>query len=135
MGTPDASVGSIRMLIGITLAQFKLIVATLLLLLATSALAQERLGVVKRVQGNVVIDRAGMQMEPKPGTAVLRGDRLITGPDGHVNIKLHTAGSLSIGHDTAVLPERYVPDQKAVQRPAPAILQGLASFLAVNRQR
>jgi hypothetical protein len=60
---------------------------------------------------------------------------VVTGHDGHVNIKLHTAGSLSVGPDTAVLPERYVPDQKQVQRPAPAILQGLASFLAVNRQR
>lgn len=127
--------GQYDTLIGIAVAHLKLIVATLLALLATSALAQERLGTVKRSQGNVLIDRAGVQMQPKPGTTVLRGDRVITGAEGHVDIKLYTAGSLSIGPDTAVLPERYVPDQKAVTRPAPAILQGLASFLAVNRQR
>ena len=117
------------------MTHLKLIVATVLALVATSAIAQEPLGVVKRAQGNVVIDRGGEQIAPKPGTVVLRGDRLITGPDGHANVKLYTAGSLSVGPDTAVAPERYVPDQTAVKRPAPAILQSLASFLAVNRQR
>lgn len=118
------------------MTHLKLIVATTVLALAaSSALAQERLGVVKRIQGNVLIDRAGVQLEPKAGTEVLRGDRLITGADGHANVRLYTAGSLSVGPDTAVMPERYVPDQRSVRKPTPAILQGLASYLAVNRQR
>jgi hypothetical protein len=110
-------------------------IATVLTLFATSAAAQESLGVVKRAQGDVVIDRGGVQVTPKAGTEVLRGDRVITGADGHASVKLYTAGSLSIGPDTAVAPERYIPDNSQVKRPAPAILQGLASFLAVNRQR
>jgi hypothetical protein len=110
-------------------------IAIVLALLATSAIAQDSVGVVKRAQGSVVIDRDGAQLTPKPGTELLRGDRLITGPDGHANLKLYTAGSLSIGPDTAVAPDRYIPDSRKVKRPAPAILQSLASFLAVNRQR
>ena len=106
-----------------------------LALLATSAIAQESVGVVKRIYGSVVIDRAGEQLTPRAGTELLRGDRLITGADGHASVKLYRAGSLSIGPDTAVAPDRYIPDSQQVKRPAPAILQSLASFLAVNRQR
>ena len=98
-------------------------------------MAQQSVGTVKRTFGNVVIDRDGVQLTPQAGTELLRGDRLITGADGHANVKLHTAGSLSIGPDTAVAPDRYIPDNRQVNRPAPAILQGLASFLAVNRKR
>jgi hypothetical protein len=115
--------------------RLKLIVGISAALFAASAFAQEPLGIVKRTQGHVMLDRGGLQTPPQPGTPVLRGDRLITGPDGHVSIKLHTAGSLSAGPDTVVAPERYVPDRQAVVKPPPAILQGLASFLAVNRQR
>lgn len=110
-------------------------VATVLALLASPLLAQQPVGVVKRAGGSVVIDRGALQVVPKAGTEILRGDRVITGPDGHVSVSLYTAGSLSVGPDTAFEPERYVPDQRPVKKPAPALLQGLASFLAVNRQR
>lgn len=110
-------------------------VAALLALLATSALAQDPIGIVKRIKGDVVIDRAGVQVAPVAGTEVFRGDRLITGAAGYASISMHRAASLAVGPDTAIALQRFAPADKVVEKPAPRILQSLASFLAVNRQR
>ena len=104
-------------------------------LVATSALAQETIGVVKRSKGQVAIEREGMQIAPKPGTEVLRGDRLVTGPDGHASVSMRRAAAISVGPHTEVALDRYAAEDTTASRPAPRILQSLASFFAVNRQR
>jgi hypothetical protein len=117
-------------------SNLKFAVVTVLALLTTSALAQETIGVIKRSNGHVRIERAGVQATPTAGTELHRGDRLITGPDGHVSVGMRRAAPLSVGPNAVVPLDRYATEERLiVSRPAPAILQGLASFLAVNRQR
>ena len=107
-----------------------------LALTATCALAQEPIGVVKRSQGHVVIERAGVPIAPKHGTEVHRGDRLVTGADGYASINMRRAAAISVGPHTEVALDRFAAEDKPVAtRTAPRILQSLASFLAVNRQR
>lgn len=110
--------------------------AAALALTATCALAQEPIGVVKRSQGHVVIERAGVPIAPQHGTEVHRGDRLVTGADGSATISMRRAASISVGPHTAVALDRFAAEDKPIaERPAPRILQSLASFFAVNRQR
>ena len=104
-----------------------------LALLASSALAQEYIGVVKRTSGQVVIERDGDRLAPSRGTELQRGDRLVTGPDGYTQVALRTAASLTVGPDSDVPLDRYVPQQP--QRFVPSLVQRLTSFLALNRQR
>ncbi len=112
-----------------------LALATLLSVIATSALAQDVMGVVKRSSGSVVFERSGSQVAVAPGTVVLRGDRLVTGADGYASIRMYGAAPLSVGPGIDVGLDRYAQNHRpVVERPVPAILQGLASFLAINRQ-
>lgn len=103
---------------------------------ATAAVAQETIGVIKRSHGHVVIQRGTLEMTAKPGTEIERGDRLITGDGGYASISMRRAASLSVGENSAVPLDRYAAEAApVVRRPPPGILQSLASFLAVNRQR
>jgi hypothetical protein len=114
----------------------KFVLAAVFGLLAASSLAQEVIGVVKSSKGDVVIERAGVQVTPTRGTEVHRGDRLITGSGSHATVAMRRAAPVSIGPDNNVALDRFAAGEiPVVKRPAPAILQGLASFLAVNRQR
>ena len=113
-----------------------LIVATLLALLSTSAFADEVIGVVKRAQGPVMIERAGVKANVTRGAEIQRGDRVITGSDGYVSIAMRRTGPVTIGPESEVALDRFAADeQPIVKRAPPAILQSLASFFAVNRQR
>ncbi len=117
-------------------SKLRIVFAGALALTSVCAYAQEAIGVVKRSQGHVVIERAGVPITPEPGTVVHRGDRLVTGADGYTSISMRRAASISVGPHTAVALDRYAAEDKPIAaRPAPSILQSLASFLAVNRQR
>lgn len=110
--------------------------AAVLVLSATASVAEEAIGVIKRSHGQVVIQRGTLEMTAKSGTEIQRGDRLITGGDGYASISMKRAASLSVGANSAVPLDRYAADAAPiVRRPPPGILQSLASFLAVNRQR
>lgn len=110
--------------------------ATVLALAATASLAEESIGVIKRSYGHVVLERGTDQIVPKAGTEVLKGDRLITGENGYASISMRRAASVSVGANSAVPLDRYAADTApVVRKPAPRVLQGLASFFAVNRQR
>jgi hypothetical protein len=115
--------------------KLKLAAATLLGLVATSAIA-ESVGVVKRSHGEVTIERSGAQIAATPGTEILRGDRLATGADGHATIAMYTTAPVSVGPNTDIPVARYAGEQQPVpKKRIPAILEGIASFLAINRQR
>lgn len=119
-----------KVLLGLT-------VATALTLLAASAHSQQQsIGVVKRIKGEVLVQRAGAQLPVAKGTELRRGDRLLTGRDGYAYIDIHGAAPIAVGPETNVGLDRFVPDEKRVTaRSAPRLLQGLASFLALNRHR
>lgn len=106
---------------------FTLVVA----LMATSALADEPIGVIKRSSGQVAIERAGMQIPPVAGTTVQRGDRVITGPDGAVSVAIRGAAPLRVGADADVALDRFTRDQRpVVQRMMDPIITGVASLMS-----
>ena len=110
--------------------------AVALALAATTSLAHVTIGVIKRSYGHVVLERGTHQIVPRAGTEILRGDRLITGDNGYASISMRRAASVSVGANSAVPLDRYAADAApVVSKPAPRILQSLASFFAVNRQR
>ena len=83
-----------------------------------------------------MIQRGTLEMAAKPGTVIERGDRLVTGEDGYASISMRRAASLSVGANSAVPLDRYAAEAApVVRRPPHGILQSLASFFAVNRQR
>jgi hypothetical protein len=111
-------------------------VATALGLLTASSMANEVIGSIKSSKGHVVIERAGSQFTAVRGSEVFKGDRVITGADGVATIAMRRAAPVNIGPENDVPIDRFAAgDIPTVKRPAPAILQSLASFLAVNRQR
>jgi hypothetical protein len=117
-------------------SKLSIVFAGALALTSVCGYAQEAIGVVKRSQGHVVIERAGVPIAPKHGTEVHRGDRLVTGADGYASINMRRAASISVGPHIEVALDRFAAEDKPIAaRPAPRILQSLASFLAVNRQR
>ena len=103
---------------------------------AGNALAQDTIGVVKRASGEVLIERAGATMKAGKGTPLQHGDRLTTGKDAYAYVDMHGAAPLAIGPETTVSLDRFSGDDKrVVHRSGPRLLQSLASFLALNRQR
>jgi hypothetical protein len=104
-------------------------------LLTASAMAEDTIGVVKRSKGYALVERQGMSMMLQAGTHLLRGDRVVTGADGYINIHMLRAAPLSVGPNASVALNRYAALPTVVSRPAPPLLQGLASFLGINRQR
>jgi hypothetical protein len=115
--------------------KLKIVLTAALALTAMSASAQDYVGVVKRSSGQVLIEREGVKLAPSAGTEVMRGDRVITGSDGYAHITLHGAAPLSISPDADVSLDRFAAGPISTQRTVPGLIQRLASFLAVNRQR
>src|SRR5688500_8543973 len=111
-------------------------VASGLAFMTSVALADDPIGVIKRPKGEVRIERAGEHIPASNGTLVHRGDRLITGANGHATVTMRRAAPLTLGPGNDVALDRFAAEEHpTVKRPAPPILQGLASFFAVNRQR
>jgi hypothetical protein len=110
--------------------------ATTVALLAASAHAQQAIAVVKRSKGEVLVERGGARVPIGKGTELRRGDRVVTGRDGYAYIDIHGAAPVAVGPEMSVGLDRFVPDDKRVaNRAAPRLLQGIASFLTLNRLR
>jgi hypothetical protein len=117
-------------------AVHKLVLTSLLALSGASAYAGETIGVVTRAKGDVRIERDGEHIPARRGTVIEYGDRLITGPTAHASVNMQRGGPISIGPGTDASLDRFAADERpTVKRAPPAILQGLASYFAVNRQR
>jgi hypothetical protein len=112
------------------------VLAGALAILGSSALADEPIGVIKRARGDVRIERSGEHIPAKKGSLIRRGDRVITGPSSYANVTMRHAAPITLAPGNDVVLDRFAADERpVVKRPAPPILQGLASFFAVNRQR
>jgi len=110
--------------------------AAMLAFAASATLAEDTIGVIKRSQGHVVVERGATRILSRPGVELQRGDRLVTGPDGHATLSMRHTASLSVGANSVVPLDRYAAEEKPLaETPAPGILQSLMSFFAVNRQR
>ena len=107
-----------------------------LALAASMAVAQDTIGQVKRAKGDVVVERAGQTLKAEKGTPLQRGDRVITGKSAYAYVEMRGAAPLAIGPETTVSVDRFRGDDKRIaHRSAPRLLQSLASYLALNRQR
>lgn len=114
---------------------FNMILAAVLTLGAASALAQDAIGVVKRAHGPAVIDRAGVRLPATRGTQLRKGDRIVTGANGYVDVTMR-GSAVSVGPRANVGLDGYAPaESQTAQSSVPPILQGLASLLSVNRGR
>ena len=114
---------------------FKLALATTFILWAGSALAQDVVGVIKRAHGPAVIERAGVQSPATRGTQLRKGDRILTGEKGNVDITMRGA-AMSVGPHAAVTLDHFASDPtQSAQNSVPPMLQGLASLLTLNRSR
>jgi hypothetical protein len=113
------------------------VIMALMLACATAALAaQDSIGAVKRAKGDVVVERAGERIKAEKGTTLYHGDRLITGKGAYAYVEIPGTAPLAVGPETEVSLDRFWADGKLVAKhSAPRLLQGLASYLAVNRQR
>ena len=118
------------------MGMLKVALAALLVLTATSVAAQDVIGVVKRTKGDVAIERQTVRVRAGKGTELYRGDHLITSKDGYAYVEMRGAAPLAIGPETDVTLDRFASDERRVMsRSAPRLLQSLASYLALNRQR
>jgi hypothetical protein len=99
--------------------------------MATSAFADEAIGVITRTTGQVAIERAGVPLPPAPGTEVQRGDRVITGRDGQVSVAMRGAAPVTVGPEADVALDRFVRDQRpVVRRMMDPIITGVASIMS-----
>jgi hypothetical protein len=124
---------------GITMGRkLNLIVAAALVVTAAGPVhAQDDwVGLITRSTGTVLIERDGERLAAPAGTEVRRGDRLMTGANGQVNVRMKGSAPLNVGPRASVALDRYVVEEPLVaETPARPVLQGLASFFALNRHR
>ena len=110
--------------------------ALALAIVATSTLAQEAIGILKRSRGDVAVERAGVRVSAMKGMELRRGDRLVTAKGGYAYVELRGTAPLAVGPETQILLDRYAVDEKRLaDRSAPRLLQSLASYFALNRHR
>ena len=69
--------------------------------------AAEPAGVIKRVNGEVRIERGGKPLEATAGTRVMPSDRLVTGRDGSVGVSLRDDTLVSAGPNTSLEVEQF----------------------------
>ena len=118
-----------------TVTLMKTLLVFLFALWAMPALSQEAIGVIKRGHGQAVIDRSGTKLPAVRGTQIRKGDRIITGAKGSVDVTMR-GGALSVGPQANVAVDRFAPeDTQSAQSPMPSMLKGLVSWLSVNRSR
>jgi hypothetical protein len=113
------------------------VIMALMLACATAALAaQDSIGAVKRAKGDVVVERTGERIKAEKGTPLYHGDRLITGKGAYAYVEIPGTAPLAVGPETEVPLDRFATGGNLMSRlSAPRLVQGLASYLALNRQR
>jgi hypothetical protein len=117
-----------------------MIVALVLACASTAVAAQDTIGFVKRANGEVFVQRGGERIKAEKGTPLYRGDRVLTGRSAYAYLEVQGAAPLAIGPETDVSVDRFSGDNKqdnkqVSRHSAPRLVQGLASYFALNRQR
>lgn len=108
--------------------------ASILAVSASTSHADDIIGVLKRLQGPVHIERDGARTHATAGMPLQRSDRVVTGPGAYASVAVMRSADVSIGPDTSVALAPFAGREQA-RRPMPSLLQGLASYFAVNRKR
>lgn len=69
---------------------------------AASAPNMPKIGTVKKVYGDVVVVRQGVQHRPVSGDSVLKGDKLVTGVYSNISIVMRDRTTLMVGSKSTV---------------------------------
>jgi hypothetical protein len=80
-------------------------------LIATSSWADDNAGTIKRVSGNVQIERGAEKITAMPGMALWVSDKVRTGADSAVGITLKDETLLSAGADSLLILDKFSFDQ------------------------
>ena len=91
------------------------LLAALLALPATPLLASEPAGTVKRVTGQVQVERGAERLKAEPGMTILVADKVRTGSDGAVGITLRDETLLSAGANSLLVLDKFSCDQTTHQ--------------------
>lgn len=91
------------------------LLATLLTLSANHLFATESAGTVKRVSGQVQVERGSEKLKAEPGMAIFVADKVRTGSDGAVGITLRDETLLSAGANSLLSLDKFSFDQTTHQ--------------------
>lgn len=91
-----------------------ILIALLVLCLSGPVTAQE-IGQIKKVNGNVLVERAGQQLPGAAGMKVQMADKIKTGKDGSVGITLTDNTMLSAGPGSVLILSKYAFDSTTHQ--------------------
>ncbi len=75
--------------------------------LPSGLLAQETIGVVKALKGEVAIERAAVKRPARAGDALLESDRITTAAASHASLSLRDQSSIALGPHSEVDLRRY----------------------------
>lgn len=90
----------------------KLVVAVVLAVSGSCALANDYAGVVKTTRGTASVERGGTQIPLAPGTQVNQGDRIATTANGYVGITMRDDTLLTLGPGSVLVLDTYGFDPK-----------------------
>jgi hypothetical protein len=79
--------------------------------ITTSSWADDNAGTIKRVSGDVQIERGVGKFKAAPGMTLLVSDKVRTGPDSAVGITLKDETLLSAGANSLLILDRFSFDQ------------------------
>lgn len=68
----------------------------------------ESVGTFRNAAGKVWIERAEAKLTAQPGTDIVRGDILFTGPDGEAGVILKDNTQISLGPDTKISIDEFM---------------------------
>ncbi len=107
--------------IGVALALLALIVG------ARSEAWAQAAGSVTLATGRVEVQRAGAAIAAAPGMAIDVGDRLVTGPDGHLIVLLADGSRLELADSTTIVVDQHVASTTRVSLTT-GILRSFVNF-------
>ena len=105
------------------------IASTLLFILISSFVFAKEVAIIKKLDGDVKVQRDGTNRTLKIGDKIIQSDTIITGSDGSVGLLFHDGTALSLGKESTISVEKYVV--KPAERKYDFKLnmkKGLASF-------
>lgn len=79
-----------------------------LVLFAASTASSQTAGTIANVSGTATLQRGATSTAPAAGMAVQKGDRFVTGPDGHLTITLADGSRLELGPSSTVAIDQYL---------------------------
>jgi hypothetical protein len=87
-----------------------LLLALALLAACTAALANERSGIFKNLEGDVTVIRESRSLPAVPGAALLEGDRIVTGRNSAASVTLLDGTVVSVGPNSSVDLTHFIYD-------------------------